>query len=171
MELLSSYRKLNLPNCCLKDQWFVQCLLIQMVFLTGQRIMLNLQVSSKNVRNSAVWSCRSSLTCKIWATAFPSVILDWWKSFVQLDKKRKHFPFILILSFLTSIWPHTFDIDHSFQDYSTLQPLIFPHLNPMDYRETQIIINANFSTLTFWVWINHSVPTFDRWPFITHPNP
>ena len=41
----------------------------------------------------------------------------------------------------------------------------------MDYRETQKIINANFSTLTFWVWINHSVPTFDRWPFITHPNP
>ena len=81
-------------------------------------------------RKNAVWSCGSSMNCKIWATAFSSVIWqDWWKNPYNWTKKRKYYPFILILFLQISIWPFFLRIFNP-------STLIFPHLNPMDYRET-----------------------------------
>ena len=53
---------------------------------------------------NAVWSCGSSMNCKIWATAFSSVIWqDWWKS-LQLDKEKKILYFYPHLFLQISIW-------------------------------------------------------------------
>ena len=57
---------------------------------------------------NAVWSCGSSMNCKIWATAFSSVIWqDWWKNPYNWTKKRKYYTFILFYSFKSQS-------DHSF---------------------------------------------------------
>ena len=128
--------------------------------------------TAKFVVNSGInyftkWISLSGPADHLWparfgATAFSSVILeDWWKNPYKCQRKEN-----------ISLHPHFI-----LSNFKIIQPFKFvSSSNPMDYREIQrqfeqTIISDNFSTVIFWVWINHQVPTLDIWPSITHPYP
>ena len=123
------------------------------------KIVVNSGINYFNQMNIVVWSCRSSLTCKIWSSCiFVRDLTRLVKKSLQVDKEKTQPQ--LVLSNFKIILPFKF-VSSS---------------NPMDYRETQrqfepTIISANFSTMIFWVWLNHPVPTFNIWPSISHPYP
>ena len=116
-----------------------------------------IQVSSTLQNEKALfWSCRSSLTCKIWSYCI--FLLDLTRRMKKLhsigQRKENNYPRILILFFPTARLVNS----------STLiffLILISWNTKKLKWQYDHTIINANFSTVIFWVWINHPVPTFD----------
>ena len=137
--------------------------------------------------NNAVWSCGSSLTCKIWATALLH-FLPWsdktGENPYNWTKKRKNWKSEFLLNFRSwSFYPHFIFSNFNltlFIWYLTILSKIIQSFNPyfflilipwtteieeLKWQFEPTIISANSSTLIFWVWINHPVPTIDIWSF------